>query len=151
VLDVTSSADLIPRGGLRLGRRWAWLAGAPPTLTATGLERGDLGRGDGDPVEGDSDGVGHDGGRLVRRGTHVVQAGRLTRRVEIVDASLTNPSPTDEDRGNLSRATALPVGAWIIVGANADDVARATSNRWARGTVVASSFDPVWAIEFGGG
>jgi hypothetical protein len=128
------------------------LAGAPPTLTVTGAERGEVTLIDNEAVGVDADGVIQDDGRLTRVGTHVVKVGRVTRRVEIVDAALPALSVDNGDeRTGPSRSTALPVGAWTVLGATAGDIAHATSNRWAHGTVVVSSFDPVWALSFGGG
>jgi hypothetical protein len=38
MLDVAANVEIIPNGGLRLGRRWAWLAEAPPTFVVGGLQ-----------------------------------------------------------------------------------------------------------------
>lgn len=145
-LAVESVASVILRGGLRLGRRAAWLAGAPPTI----LIGGSVGLGvtiDGNPAAV-HDGVLDASGR-VGIGPHVVEAGRVRRRFEIVEPSGNWaecwPLVGAEDKATV----ALPRGSWTVLGARPDQVARAT--RSDRGSLVSTPFQPVWAVSVGGG
>ncbi|HEY6344399.1 MAG TPA: hypothetical protein VIY49_23140 [Bryobacteraceae bacterium] len=56
-LEIIANIEIIPQGGLRVGRRWAWLAEAPPMLFVTGSEPGEHATIDGDPVEVDEGSV----------------------------------------------------------------------------------------------
>ena len=152
VLDAAANVEIIPRGGLRLGRRWAWLNSAPPTLIASGAQETEPVLIDEDPVEVDQEGIVQDGGRLTRPGVHVVQVGRVRRRLEILVPELPVGVRHGDDRdGQAWRAVALPAGFWTILGARPGDVAHATSGRWGHGSLASCAFEPVWAVSFGGG
>ncbi len=152
-LAVAPNVDIVFTGGLRLGRRWAWLAGAPPNLVVTGLESSEPILIDGDPVHADQEGVIQHEGRLTRPGVHLVQVGRVRRRLEIVPPDL-EASAVDVDAERVrhySTAVALPQGFWTIIGARVGEVVHATSGRWGYGTLISCAFEPVWAVSFGGG
>lgn len=68
MLAVRSSTEILPQGGLRVGRRWTWLAGAPPRILVTGLIAGQQPTIDGCPAAADDDGVLQDEGRLAGSG-----------------------------------------------------------------------------------
>lgn len=153
VLEIVANIEIIPQGGLRVGRRWAWLAEAPPTLLATGFEPGEYAAIDGDPVEVDEGCVIRDEGRLATPGIHVVEVGRLRRRLEIINpeltvASLGNIVAADLDRW---RVVALPLGSWTVIGPRPGDLAHAMSRSRGQGALAGCAFSPVWAISFGSG
>lgn len=152
-LEVIAEVEVIPQGGLRLGRRWAWLAEAPPKLFAVGLLNGEGVTIDGDQVGVDEDGAIRDEARLNRPGTHVVEVGRLRRRVEIVRPEIAaefHRTVMPNGGANL-RTLALPSGWWTVIGASPGEVVRAGNPQRAQGLLVNCKFDPVWAISFGSG
>lgn len=154
MLDVAANVEIIPNGGLRLGRRWAWLAEAPPTFVVGGLQSTEPIMIDGDAVHVNQDGVIQDEGRLTRPGVHFVQVGRVRRRLEIVAPEIPAPDPgSDAAEPNPQRSTAaaLPPGSWTIIGSRPGEVAYAASGRWGRGAVASCPFEPVWAVSFGAG
>lgn len=153
VLEIVANIEIIPQGGLRVGRRWAWLAEAPPTLLAAGFEPGEYAAIDGDPVEVDEGSVIRDEGRLATAGIHVVEVGHLRRRLEIINPELTvaglgNIAAADLDRW---RVVALPLGSWTVIGPRPGDLARAISSSRGQGALACCAFSPVWAVSFGSG
>jgi hypothetical protein len=150
-LDVQSNIGLIPSGGIRLGKRWSWLQGAPPKLIVTGSEPGLTVTVDGNPATVDDDGI-----LLVPEsssavGSHVVQVGPLRRTVEIVEPSLganSSAASADSTRAIARALIALPPGMWTVVGSVPGQIARP---KYAHrgGTIVECSFCPSWAIRLG--
>ena len=144
-LEVDSAVELMTVGGLRVGRRAAWLVDCPPRLVVSGMPTHVL-------VDGRSTKV--DPGGLVqldrgRRGPgiHTIEAGRCHARVEILEASLAEGLPTllrDLDRTEYSLA--LPGGTWDVLGARAGEILRA---ELVTRSTVRLPFDPVWAISHG--
>lgn len=137
-LEVHVDASIVLQGGLRVGRRSAWLAGAPPSILVGGCKASQ--------VVIDSARAPVVGGELrpaapLGVGVHVVEAERARRRFEIVE-----PEGRWEETPALaahdSVAVALPSGDWSVVGAKIGSVARARG--YPRFAVVA--FEPVWAI-----
>ena len=153
VLEVIANIEIIPQGGLRVGRRWAWLAEAPPTLLATGFEPGEYAVIDGDPVEVAEGGVIRDGGRLATPGVHVVEVGHLRRRLEIINPELTVASLGEIAAADLDRwrVVALPLGSWTVIGPRPGALAHAVSKSRGQGALACCAFSPVWAISFGSG
>ncbi len=146
-LEVEAVVDLIPRGGLRLGARWAWLAGAPPRLAVAGLEPGERVTLDGMALSVGEDGLLVTDDHLARPGTHIIEAAGMRRRIEIVEPRVP-PSPS---RRNPSMAAlALPRGEWTILGAVPGEIAVPAARSHA-GAVVWCGFRPVWAVEVGAG
>jgi hypothetical protein len=148
-LAVESSATVILRGGLRVGRRAAWLLGAPPSILLGGPE-GLTATIDGRPAPV-RQGLLDASGRL-GVGQHIVAVGRVRRRLEILEPE----GRWDEctplvgiTNGAIQTSVALPPGGWTVIGARPDQVARAACSD--RGTLVAATFDPVWAVSVGGG
>jgi hypothetical protein len=145
-LAVESAVDLIPVGGLRLGGRWAWVAGAPPLLIAAGLLPGDRVTIDGEPVSVADDGVLAADGRLASPGTHIVEVGEMSRRIEIVEPEVRNAFLPFR----LGTAVAVPPGRWVLVGSTPGELAYPVCR--SRGGVVAFCvFTPAWAIAAGAG
>jgi hypothetical protein len=149
MLDVTTSVEIIPSGGLRLGRRWAWMMGAAPAFVVTGTEPSVPIRIDGHSVDADADGTVKANGHLSRPGVHLIEVGRVRRRLEIVSPEL--PTDTQPESDPQLTATALSAGYWMVIGAHPGEITYATSGRWGRGAVASSAFVPVWAISFGAG
>ncbi len=142
-LAVEAGVDLIPTGGLRLGSRWAWLAGAPPRLIVAGLEVGEPVTIDGEPVAVAEDGMVAGEGYLARPGTHVIEAAGLRRRIEIME-----PEVRCRSREPVPRRTAvaLPRGSWTLVGALPGEVTVPALQSRA-GAVASCTFPAVWAVE----
>jgi len=146
-LEVEAVVDLIPSGGLRLGTRWAWLAGAPPRLAVVGLEARDSVTLDGMVLSVGEDGSLATDDYLARPGMHIIEAAGMRRRIEIVEPQAP-PSPL---RPNSSMAAlALPRGNWTILGAVPGQIAVPVA-RSHRGVLAWCGFRPVWAVEVGAG
>jgi hypothetical protein len=146
-LEVQSEVSVVLRGGLRLGRRAAWLAGAPPTILVAGRQ----------DVTASLDGSRAaivDG--VVRTtqplsvGVHVVEAAACRRRFEIVEPEgrwgECIPVVAQHNGAPLS-AVALPPGCWSVIGATPGEVAEASSG--VEGCLVVVRFRPVWAVSTG--
>ncbi len=146
-LAVEAAVDLIPTAGLRLGSRWAWLAGAPPRLIVAGLEVGERVTIDGEPVAVAEDGTLAGDGHLARPGTHIIEAAGLRRRVEIMEPEVRRRSP---ERDTSRTAVALPRGSWTLLGAMPGEVA-VPAFRSRAGAVALCAFPAVWAVEVAAG
>jgi hypothetical protein len=147
VLSVESGATVILRGGLRMGRRAAWLEGAPPTILIGG---GDdlVASFDGEAAR-ITDGVLQVPGPL-RVGAHVVEVGGARRRFETVEPQgewdeCTPLVPAHTPVG-LAPVT-LPPGRWAVIGAAPDDVAFVGPAD--DGLLVSPPFPPIWAVSVG--
>lgn len=149
MLNVTTKVEIIPEGGLRLGRRWAWLTDAPPKLMITGVDPTVSILIDGEAVHTDENGLIKCNGRLSRPGVHLVQVGRRSRRLEMVLPELPIDVPAQCDR--RLTAAALPPGCWTVLGSCPGDVAYASSGRLGKGAIASCPFEPVWAVCFSGG
>lgn len=147
VLAVDSTATVTLRGGLRLGRRAAWLAGAPPTILVSGPKELAVTI-DGRPATGDQWGL--DSAGQLGVGPHIVGVGRVRRRLEVVepegkwDACAALAAQDEATRIVL----ALPPGAWVVIGARPDQVARAGTAEVP--ALLTASFAPMWAVSMGG-
>jgi hypothetical protein len=150
-LNVESTADIVPSGGLRLGRKSAWLLGAPPRLLIAGLQEGQQPKIDGEPVAVTEDGILIDSGHLERPGIHTVEVGSLIRRFEIIEPAINlNPEAIHNQSAIAHTGTtiALPKGSWTIIGAIPGEVEKTVCNSQ-QGTIVQCSFRAVWAIDVG--
>jgi hypothetical protein len=152
-LEVEHDIQLVPIGGLRLGRRWAWLSGAPPKLLLTGIDSTLKPTIDGEPVEIGADGVINDGGRLTRPGVRIVEVGRLRRRVEIVEAEMTAQAKVvinEAPKGTHQTAIAIPRGLWFVLGTFPGEAVLINSGQW-EGSLLNCPFHAVWAVSVGSG
>lgn len=149
-LAIRSAIEVVPRGGLRLGRRWSWLVGAPPTLVVTGLEGGEAILLNDESVQVSVEGVVQDEGRLSHPGVHVLQARHVVRRIEILEPQ-NQAFDSQISDSRRQHAAALPPGKWIVLGARPGDVAYATSGRYGAGAFAVCSFEPMWAVSYSGG
>lgn len=146
-LTIESTTTVILRGGLRVGRRAAWLSGAPPTILVGGAE-GLTTTIDGRPAIV-TNGVLNVPAPLPV-GTHVVEAGRARKRLEIVepegswDACATL---IDTVKGPIRHSVALPSGVWTVIGARPDQATTVTCSEL--GAILTLPFLPVWAVTVG--
>ncbi|MFQ5472210.1 MAG: hypothetical protein ACE5FA_04910 [Dehalococcoidia bacterium] len=152
-LEVDPNVELLISGGLRVGRRWAWILGAPPRILVTGLEEGLSATINGVPILQGSDGELLINGRFSEPGTYVIEAGRARRRIELlapeVDSPLTNrPDPTDTVRP--AGSIALPRGEWTLIGSSPGQVCR-PADMFRGGGLAVCPFAPVWAVQVGSG
>lgn len=148
-LEVDSSIQLVPLGGLRLGRRWAWLNEAPPKLLIAGADPATKVTIDGEDVQIAADGSISVDGRLAQPGVHIIEAGRLRRRVEILEAQTPLRATGLSARAD-QHTVALPGGRWTVVGASPGELVVAHGGHWA-GSVLRCPFQPVWAVSVGAG
>ena len=146
-IAIDPAVTVILQGGLRIGRRAAWLAGAPPSILVGGAA--DL------AVSIDGKAAAVHGGVVdtsehLRVGAHVLEVGRLRRKLEIVESPETweDLEPLVADNGD-ERAIALPPGPWIVIGSRPDEVTTATQSN--RRTLITARFRPVWAVRVGMG
>ncbi|WP_445626706.1 hypothetical protein [Nostoc sp. DSM 114167] len=152
-LYVESAVDIVLSGGLRLGKKSAWLLGAPPRLMITGLQEGQQPKIDGIPITIAEDGTLVDLSHLMHPGVHWIEVGSVCKKIEIVEPEIN----FDKERQNFYRTSvtgshvALPPGNWTIIGANPGEVTQAAIYESQQGIIVKSSFQAAWAIEFGSG
>jgi len=146
-LTIESTTTVILRGGLRVGRRAAWLAGAPPTILVGGAEGLTTTIDDRPAIV--TNGV-LNVSQPLTVGTHVVLAGRARKKLEIVEpegrwdvcAPLINTI-----NGLTQQSVAISSGVWTIIGARPDQVTTVAGSE--RGTLIMVPFLPVWAISVG--
>lgn len=140
-IAVETAVSVTFQGGLRVGRRSAWMAGAPPAVLIGGAN-GVAAAVDGCPVSVEDGRI--DASDHLDVGQHVLEVGRVRRRIEIVE-----PEGRWEDYVSLvgangRGAVALPPGPWAVIGAKAGQVATGMAS--SVGGLVAASFPPVWAV-----
>ena len=149
MLGLASKADIVCVGGLRLGRRREWLAGAPPKIIVSGLDTNDVAKVDGQVVSIGEDGVLQTNGYLFVPGTHTVEAGPVRRTIDIVEPLVGSAHKSNGFDSRVHYAT-LPPGRWYLVGAIPGQItARQEAGR--SGRICKAEFDPVWAISVDAG
>lgn len=152
-LEVDPKIDLIISGGLRLGRKWSWLAGAPPRILVSGMEAQDQIKVNGASVQVDASGDVLPEGVFTESGEYLVEAGNLRRRITIKRPQVSVRSQTEVDLSldaGRSRRIALPHGSWTLIGNSPDQVCY-SDVQFFRGTIASCPFDPCWAIQVGAG
>jgi hypothetical protein len=152
-LEVDPNVELIVAGGLRLGRRWSWLAGAPPRILVSGVEAQDSIKVNDAPVEVGVNGELPTGDVFAEPGEYIIEAGRVRRRIEIAQPQVSVRSEADrpEPIDGRRRRIALPHGSWTLIGPSPDQVCQAHGGEFFRGTIVSCPFQPSWAIQVGAG
>ena len=151
-LEVDPNVELIVAGGLRVGRRWSWLAGAPPRILVSGVEAQDSIKVNDAPVEVGVNGELPTGDVFAEPGEYIIEAGRVRRRIEIAQPQVSvlseadRPEPIDGHR----RRIALPYGSWTLIGPSPDQVCQAHGGFF-RGTIASCPFQPSWAVQVGAG
>lgn len=152
-LEVDEDVELIVRGGLRIGRSWAWILGGPPRIVVSGVLNQDDVTVNGASVEVDAKGQLLAGGVFAEPGDYLVEVGRLRRRItiEAPRVSVQNQSELHESpEAERTRTVALPCGSWTLIGRSPDQVRR-SKGEFFRGTIATSSFHPSWAVQVGAG
>ena len=147
-IEVDPNIDVLISGGLRSGRRWSWLAGAPPRVLVTGIEEGDTGKINGVPFEVSATGELICKEFIAEPGEYLIEAGRVRRRLEVVEPTIP-PYGQDTVHPKTSVPVALPRGSWTVIGASPGEVCIARG--FLRGTLASCSFSPIWAIQVAGG
>ncbi|MHC5827974.1 MAG: hypothetical protein ACYT04_71820, partial [Nostoc sp.] len=100
-LYVESAVDIVLSGGLRLGKKSAWLLGAPPRLMITGLQEGQQPKIDGIPITIAEDGTLIDLSHLMHPGVHRIEVGSVYKNIEIVEPEIN----FDRERQNFYRTS----------------------------------------------
>ena len=152
-LEVDPNIELVVAGGLRLGRRWSWLVGAPPQILVSGMEGNDQVKVNGAAVE-----IGINGELLIndvlaKPGEYLIEAGGIRRWVEIARPQISIQKKTercDSPDGDQSVKVALPRGDWTLIGDSPDQVYYSRGGFF-RGTLASCPFHPSWAIQVGAG
>ena len=148
-LGVEATVGLITEGGLRLGRRWTWLEGAPGRLIVSGAQQDQPIKIDGQLVASKADGQ-IEGELLRNAGHHVVEIGnRLRQRVTVLAGSVSADCISWPEEFGLPLPVALPPGTWTIVGRNAGECV--TVHAPAEGGLSRPSFRVDWAISVNAG
>jgi hypothetical protein len=152
-LAVAAYVDIIPQGGLRLGSRWSWMLGSPPTILVEGRN--------GRPVYINEIEVAVDDHGYVNAmdllhvaGTHTVRVGSVERTVRIVEPDLrpAGPAvrPSFAESGEPRHPVVLASGSWILIGRH-PTLAQPVKSEGIRDSLVLCDFEPVWAIKVGAG
>jgi hypothetical protein len=146
-LDIESNVDIITVGGLKLGRRNAWLLGAHPRLIVTGLEQRQQPTIDGQAVAITGDGLLVDeDNALSRPGIHTIEIGSFSKQIEMIEPEVSNVSTGWVfDRPHTSHQIALPQGAWKLIGATPGELFEAKSEAF-HGFIADCPFQPIWAV-----
>ena len=148
-LRVESSLALVTEGGLRLGRRWVWLEGAPARVRVVGSFHSLETKIDGDVV--DLDEAGHlTADRLTQPGQHLIEIGnRLRQRVNVLPGCVHPECRSWEEFQGRVPPVAVPPGRWVLVGARACEVLALMAPP--SGTLSRPGFQVRWAIQVGAG
>src|SRR5574341_12525 len=129
-LSVRTETEVVVEGGLRLGRRWAWLTSAPPSVSVYGEIPGGVVTVDGTAFRAAEDGTVEVGSAFSVAGEHVIEAGYSRRRIEIVEPFVAeNVWRPPELEGPAPHSTALPPGQWVLVGPTPGQVHFSVSSR----------------------
>jgi len=155
-LEIDPNVEILVSGGLRLGRGWSWIAGAPPRILVAGVDLGDAVTVNGTPVEIGENGELVTNGTFAEPGQYVIEVGRTRRRIEAVAPEVS----TTHRETKPSKCTScfeparipLPRGYWTLVGASPGEVLTANGTTSTYGSMVVSCpFEAVWAIQVGAG
>jgi hypothetical protein len=153
VLEVDPNIDLLVSGGLRIGRRWSWLAGAPPSILVSGLDIGEGVKLNGVPIEVNINGELMVDGKIAEPGEYLLEAGRTRRRIEVLAPQMTvryGLNRWGAEDSNRPEKIALPRGSWTLVGASPGEVWRLGGvSMW--GTLASCPFHPIWAVQVAAG
>ena len=151
-LEVDQNVEVIIVGGLRIGRRWSWLAGAPPRILVSGIETRDSVKVNGIPVEVNPSGELLTGNILATPGEHLIEIGRVRRRIEIArpEVSVRSEAAPPEPVNRCSRRIALPRGSWTLIGSSPGQVSHFRGESF-HGTITSCLFEPIWGVQVGAG
>lgn len=155
-LEIIDKASIRLAGGLRLGRRNAWIKGAPPQVSVYGSDS---------PVRSISitghniaghvialneNGEFNTDETLTSPGSYVVTAGDTSERIEIIEPGLESIAKDGKDTWELPATAdydllALPTGNWWLLGSQPDQVISWQQDGGSR--LMRSPFKVVWAIK----
>ena len=146
-LSVESSTTVIAEGGLRLGRRWRWLEGAPARVRVIGSRQGVTAKINGEVTVLDAEGFLPTDG-MKKQGEYLIEIGNRLRRTVKVDAASVNPDCVAwPEPGKSKIPIALPNGDWTVVGAKPRECQAARGDE--TGELVRPAFKAEWAIRVG--
>jgi hypothetical protein len=144
-LEVDAAVELMTVGGLRVGRRAAWLIDRPPQILVSGSPESVLVNGH--PAKVGSGGVVEWDRSSREPGVHVIEAGRAHVRVEIIDGSIAERLPSiSATTTEAIYSIALARGSWHVVGRNPGEIVDVDLSKQA---VLRLPFEPVWALSRG--
>lgn len=151
-LDVDPNVELIVAGGLRIGRRWSWVAGAPPRILVSGLETQDRVSVNGTSVEVSANGELLTDEVIAEPGEYLIEAGSARRRIEIASPQVSVRSEGEQHQllDGRNRKIALPLGSWTLIGRYPDQISH-SRGEFFRGTIASCPFQPSWAVQVGAG
>ena len=149
MLEVDQNIELVVNGGLRLGRRWSWINGAPPNVLVSGVTENDQVKINDSLID-----VGSNGELLVNEifakpGEYLVEAGQMRRRIEVVEPQV-SIQVEDKQHASLEKDVcvkiALPHGPWTLIGNSPDQVYYSPGEKFG-GALVSCPFTPCWAVQ----
>lgn len=145
MLDPATETELVPQGGLRLGR-WSWMQGAAPRLLVEGREGRTVYVND-SAVDVDEEGYLRAEQILSQAGTYAVRVGFIERTIRIVPPMLRRlAGETMNAESRASWPVVLDPGRWTLIGRRLADAQHAV-NPFNRPSLLQSAFEPVWAIK----
>ena len=148
-LRVETSTTVVAEGGLRLGRRWRWLEGAPARVRVIGSRQGVAVKINGEEIELDEDGF-LPAESMKTQGEYVIEVGNRLRRRVNVDAASVHPDCVAWPESGQSRIPiALPPGEWTVVGTKPREFQTVRAGE--TGELVRPAFKAEWAIRVGAG
>ena len=150
-LEIDPNVNLLVSGGLRIGRRWSWLEGAPPRILVSGLGTSGEVKVNGEQVEVDDNGNLMINAILTQPGEYLIEAGRVRRRIEIVSPQMSVHDRLGNDDSHRTVTVSLPQGLWTLIGASPGEVCIAHGPSFVRGTLASCPFRPVWAVQVDAG
>ena len=146
-LSVESSTTVVAEGGLRLGRRWRWLEGAPARVRVIGARQGVTAKINGKETELEADGF-LPTDSMKNQGEYVIEIGNRLRRTVNVDAASVHPDCVAwPEPGKSKIPIALPSGDWIVVGTKPGECQAVRGGE--TGELVRPPFKAEWAIRVG--
>ena len=138
---------MVAEGGLRLGRRWRWLEGAPARVRVIGSRQGVTAKINGEETELDADGF-LPTDSMKKQGEYVVEIGNRLRRKVNVDAACVHPDCVAWPEPDESRTPiGLPQGDWTVVGTKPRECQTVRAGE--TGELVRPAFKAEWAIRVG--
>ena len=152
-LEVDENMKLIVEGGLRIGQRWSWIAGAPPRILVSGAEAQKRIAVNGAAVEVDANVGLLAGGAFAEPGEYLIEAGRLRKRITIERPQVSVQNQTEfreSPEAGRNRIIALPRGSWRLIGNSPVQICY-SQEEFFRGTIASCPFHPAWAIQVGAG
>ena len=148
-IKVDMGIDLVMTGGLKVGRRQQWITAAPPKVIVSGIFGEDVVMIDGDAVPV-SDGVVEATEKLRVPGIHVFSVGNAEKRVESVEPTIGRVAEYWKVIPEDNFAVGLKQGSWIVIGKKPTE-SMSLKNDDSQSVFAKIPFEPMWAIEVGGG